>query len=205
MGPEWTNSRQNPGKPEVRRVRLAEWARQEGIARITAYRMLQRGILPVASERSPTGRWYVLVPEEKQGRTVIYARATPGADQTAVINSQIVNLSDWASRSGRPVYMVVREVAVPSIHRLPKLARLLADQHIGEIVVENPDVLGRAVHELLVAALTPQARRITIINDKQRRTTRDSDARAAVVSLCEVILGPQGGADAARRALTPAD
>ena len=65
----------------LRRVRLSEWARQEGIARITAYRMLQRGILPVPSERSPTGRWYVLLPAKPTGRIALYTRATPGPHQ----------------------------------------------------------------------------------------------------------------------------
>ena len=182
-------------------MRLSEWAREQGIARITAYRMVQRGILPVPCEQSPTGRWYVLVSDEHRERTVFYARATPGADHAAAINQQIVQLSEWATKTDRQVYMGVREVAVPVVQRMPKLARLLADHQIGEIVVENPHVLGEGQYELLVAALTPQGRRIVIVNSKPVRSIRDADAQATIRSLCQSMYGPAKGAEAAHRAL----
>ena len=67
------NSRHGSLERSLERIRLTEWARREGIARITAYRMLRRGILPVVSERSPTGRWYVYVRVES-GRTHCHLR-----------------------------------------------------------------------------------------------------------------------------------
>ena len=187
----------------MRRVRLSEWARQEGIARITAYRMLQRGILPVPSEKSPTGRWYVLLPEERHERIAFYTRAKPGPDHTAVINEQIARLSSWASSGNRPVYIVVREVAAPFVNRMPKLARLLADQQISEIVIENPEVLGHGQYELLVAALAPQGRTITAVDNRQRGA-RNHDLQETIRSLCQLLYGPEAGGNAAERAFDQA-
>lgn len=155
-------------QPGMRRMRLSEWARREGISRITAYRMLQKGILPVMSERSPTGRWYVLVPEHRFGRSVIYARASRSRYQTELINKQISDLSDWAAESGKTIFTVVKEIANPLTASLPHLRKLLADIQITEIVVHNPDVVGIGRLPLLSAALAPQGRIIRAVHPSPR-------------------------------------
>lgn len=186
----------------LRRVRLSEWARDQGIARITAYRMLQRGILPVPTERSPTGRWYVLLPVARADRMAFYTRATPGPDQAIAINEQIATLSEWAALRRQRAYIVIKEIATPFADNMPKLARLLADQQITEIAVASPSVVGVALYQLLVAALAPQGRTITAAEDDRRRArSRDSDLRAAIVSLCKLLHGAELGVAAARLAL----
>lgn len=190
------------GDGGLRRVRLSEWAAEQGIARITAYRMLRRGILPVPSERSPTGRWYVLLPALRTERMAFYTRASQGPDQAHVLNGQIAALSEWAAFQNREVYIVVKEIAVPLTGRLPKLAGLLADPHISEVVVESRDVVGDAAFQLLVAALAPQGRKITAAaNGRQSRRMLVRETRAAIVGLCRRLYGSERGLDVARRAL----
>ena len=154
-----------PADDGVRRVRLSAWAEEQGVSRITAYRMLRRGILPVPTERSPTGRWYVLVStaRARTERMAFYTRARQGPDQAHVLNGQIAALLEWAAFQRREVYIVVKEIGAPLTGRLPKLAGLLADPHISEIVVASRDVVGDVAFELLVAALAPQGRRITAV------------------------------------------
>ena len=151
----------------LRRVRLSAWAREEGIARITAYRMLQRGILPVPCERSPTGRWYVLLPERQAGRLALYTRATPGPNQAISIDSQVAALTSWAVSQHQQVYIVVREIGKPVGRQMPKLARLLADSQITHILVESTAVVGEPHYNLLVAALAPQGRTIIVMDEKK--------------------------------------
>ena len=186
----------------LRRVRLSEWARAEGIARITAYRMLQRGILPVPSERSPTGRWYVLLPEKGTGRMAFYVRAPRGPYQAQSINEQLAALCEWAAPLRQTPRVVVREMADAYVDRMPKLARLLADRQITDIVIENAAVVGEFMYDLLVAALAPQGRSL-LLADKRKRLRRIQldDAHAAIRSLYKSIYGPERGAIVARRAL----
>ena len=184
----------------LRRVRLAEWARAQGIARITAYRMLQRGILPVPTERSPTGRWYVLLPDARTDRMAFYTRATPSPDQAIVLNEQIATLSEWSAGRRQRAYIVIKEIATPFTDTMPKLAQLLADQRITEIAVASPSVVGEPLFQLLVAVLAPQGRTITAAAEDGRRT-RTADLRAAIAHLCTALHGPKHGAAAARRAL----
>ena len=185
-----------------RRVRLSEWARQEGIARITAYRMLQRGILPVPSQRSPTGRWYVLLPEKRAGRVAFYVRANPGPAQAQTLNDQLATLSKWSAVQYQPAFTVVKEIADPLVGEMPKLAQLLADRQISDILIERPSVVGEVKFPLLVAALAPQGRSIIALNKrKQGRGADNRDAHEAIVSLCKLMYGPEDGEKAARRAL----
>ncbi len=183
----------------MQRVRLSQWARDQGISRVTAYRMLQRGILPVPSERSPTGRWYVLVPARRLGRSAIYARATPSDHHVDVINKQVADLSEWAATRHRSIFTVVREIADPLTGQMPRLERLLADVNISEIVVHNPNVLGIGRMSLLVAALAPQGRVITSIHGAKRE---DADLQAALMSLSKMLHGPKTGVEVARRTLS---
>ena len=144
-----------------RRIRLSEWARRQGISRITAYRMLKRGILPVPSERSPTGRWYVLIAARKDDRVAIYACAKPGPTQVNVINDQVASLSEWAAQRHLGVFTVVREIVDPRDSRMPRLERLLTDRQITHIVIDHPETIGVLQYRLLLAALSPQGRTIT--------------------------------------------
>ena len=197
------NRYQPPNQDGLQRVRLSEWARDQGISRITAYRMLKRGILPVPSERSPTGRWYVLLPPKRSGRTAIYARATPGPNQIESINSQLTELTEWAASHRRTVFTVVREVADPFLDSLPRLRALLADPQITEIAVHDPAVVGVFHFQLLVAALAPQGRTLTVVRatDGQAHETRRDDLRSAIIGWCKLIHGPRHGLEAARRAI----
>ena len=153
-----------PTTPEsMTKIRLSAWAKSQGISRITAYRMLNRGVLNVPVERSPTGRWYVLIPRARSGRIAYYVRATPSLQSSLSINSQIEALAHWSETHRQRPFVVVREIAPPYIARLPKLANLLADDQISDILVQNVSVIGESAYTLMVAALSPQGRSIILV------------------------------------------
>ena len=123
--------------------------------------MLKRGILPVPSERSPTGRWYVLVAARKGDRVALYACAKPGPTQVNVINDQVASLSEWMAQRQLSVFTVVREIVDPRTGQMPRLERLLSDRQITQIVIDRPETIGIRQFRLLLAALSPQERTIT--------------------------------------------
>ena len=194
----------NPGGME--RIRLSEWARQQGISRITAYRMLRRRMLPVPSERSPTGRWYVLVPPKRIGRAAIYTRATPGPHQIEEINQQIAALSEWATIRYRSIFTIVREIANPYTSSMPRLQRLLADRQISNILIHNPAIVGLHNYDLLTASLAPAGRAITSLQPgKPKIAARRADLKAAITGLCIELNGLKKGPEIAHQLLDDHD
>lgn len=171
----------------MKRIRLSEWARSQGIARLTAYRMLRKGILPVPAEQSPTGRWYVLLPPERLGKTVIYARATPGLGAIESINRQVQASTEWAALRGRPIFAVATETADPLVGPMPKLQRLLSSTENTEILIHNPDVLGIGRMELIVAALAPQGRTVTAVNKRPPRNDRREELYSTFASISGML------------------
>ena len=165
----------------MQRIRLSEWATREGVARITAYRMLRRGILPAPTERSPTGRWYVYVPTTTgKGIAALYAYAERGKSQSRIINEQMEELTVWAGENRVFDFTSVREIGNPRTSHRPKLARLLADPHVSEIVVTDSAVIGSARFALLAAALTPQRRAIVTVDQARglsRHRRREAEER----------------------------
>lgn len=141
------------------------------------------------SERSPTGRWYVLVAPKRVGRTAIYARAEPGPTQVDELNEQIVALSEWAAQNRRRVFTVVREVA--SLHRssMPRLEMLLADQQISDIIIADPDVIGRSQIQLLSAALASQGRSISVANQLRPVATKENEEDDSKDEVEEALSG----------------
>ncbi len=178
---------------ELRRVRLSDWARLQGISRLTAYRMLKRGILPVPSERSPTGRWYVLL-NRSGARTALYTRAVQGTQQIEIINAQVAVLSEWATRCQRSVFTVTREIADPFVDPMPRLERLLADRQITEIVIDTPSIVGVAQLLLIKAALASQGRTITAVNsDNKHSEHQRQNLQSSLFHVCKLIYGPKTG------------
>lgn len=158
--------------------------------------MLRKGILPVPAEQSPTGRWYVLLPPDRLGKTVVYARATPGRAAMDVTNRQVQAVTEWATLRGRPIFAVVTEVADPLVGPMPKLLRLLASAENTEILIHNPDVMGIGRLELIVAALAPQGRTITAVNKRPPRNDRRDELYATFASLSGMLgVRPRRSAD----------
>lgn len=200
MTPMEDNHREGP----LERIRITEWARREGISRSTAYRMLRRGILPLLSERSATGRWYVYVPTTPRGRTVLYARAAPGPDQVASLDRQTASLSRWAQRHSRTNFAVVREIANPLTDILRKLEAVVADPNVTEIVIDHPGVVGEAQSRLLLAALASQGRALSVMSGTRLNSRdRKADLQSGIARLCVYLHGRERGLEAARFAISP--
>ena len=71
----------------------------------------------------------------------------------------------WASEQGVTIDEVVTEVGSGLNAKRPRLARLLADREVAQIVVEHRDRLARFGVEHLAAALSAQGRHILVVEE----------------------------------------
>jgi len=90
-------------------MKLADWARGQGIRYKTAYDWFRKGILPVPSRQMPTGTILVYPEGVTERGTALYARVS-SADQKSDLDRQLARLSVYAAEQGFRVAKVIGEI-----------------------------------------------------------------------------------------------
>jgi len=184
-------------------MKLAEWARKNGISYRTALRWYHEGNLPVQAEQLPTGtilvyetvREYEISPE-----VAIYGRVS-SPDQKEGLDRQVSRLKDYAAARGLRVKVVTEEIGSGLNGRRKKLIKLLADPSITTILVEHRDRLARFGVEYIEATLASQGRSIIVTDETEEMTDIWADFIDVVTSMCARIYGRKGARNRARKAL----
>jgi putative resolvase len=187
-------------------MKLAAWARANGVHPQTAYRWFRQGTMPVPARRLPSGTILVQVPgSDHDGgldqRAVLYARVS-AHDQRGELDRQVTRLSRWATAQGVTVAEVVTEVGSGLNGRRPKLRRVLADPRAAMIVVEHRDRLARFGVEELEAALSAQGRRLVVVDPGEASDDLVGDMIEVLTSFCARLYGRRGARNRALRAVT---
>jgi putative resolvase len=183
-------------------MKLAEWARANGVHPQTAYRWFRQGTMPVPARRLPSGTILVDTPGSPPGgRVVLYARVT-AYDQRGELDRQVARLTAWATGQGMVVADVVREVGTGVNGKRPRLRRLLADPHATTIVVEHRDRLARFGVEYLEAALSAQGRKLVVVEPGETSDDLMGDMIEVLTGLCARLYGRRGARNRALRAVT---
>jgi putative resolvase len=183
-------------------MKLAAWARANGVHPQTAYRWFRQGTMPVPARRLPSGTILVDAPgSPPEGRAVLYARVS-SHDQQADLNRQVARLTAWATRQGVSAAEVVTEVGGGVEGKRPKLRRLLADPRATMIVAECRDRLARFGVEHLEAALSAQGRRLVLIESGETSDDLGRDMIEVLTGFCARLYGRRGARNRAMRAVT---
>ena len=83
-------------------MKLAEWARGNGVHPQTAYRWFRGGKMGVPARRLASGTIWVdtaAKDNDTAGRAVLYARVS-SHDQCADLDCQVARLTQWATSNG---------------------------------------------------------------------------------------------------------
>jgi putative resolvase len=183
-------------------MKLAAWARANGVHPQTAYRWFRQGTMPVPARRLPSGTILVDAPGSPPGGgVVLYARVS-SHDQQADLDRQVARLTAWAAGQGVSAAEVVTEVGAGVQGKRPKLRRLLADPQATMIVVERRDRLARFGVEHLEAALSAQGRRLVLIESGETSDDLVQDMIEVLTGFCTRLYGRRGARNRAMRAVT---
>jgi len=118
-------------------MKLAEWARRNGVHPQTAYRWFREGTMPVPARRLPSGTILVDVADAAaREQVVVYARVC-SADQKADLDRQVARVTAWATAQQLTVSRVVTEVGSALNGRREKFLALLRDPAVVTVVVEH--------------------------------------------------------------------
>jgi putative resolvase len=183
-------------------MKLAEWARGNGVQPQTAYRWFRQGTMPVPARRLPSGT--ILVDTSASppgGRVVLYARVS-AHDQRTDLARQVTRLTAWTTSQGVSVAEAVTEVGSAMNGSRPRLKRLLAHPQVRMIVVEHRDRLARFGVEHLEAALSAQGRKLVVADPGETTEDLVGDMVDVLTSFCAGLHGRRGARNRALPAIT---
>jgi len=185
-------------------MKLAAWAKQQGISHKTAYRWFRAGILPVPSRQLPTGTILVDVAATNEpGKAVLYARVS-SSDQKADLDRQLARLVQFASEKQLQVVGAVAEIGSGLNGKRPRLLQVLADKSVAIILVEHRDRLARFGSEYIEAALSASGRRLIVVDQTEMQADLVQDMVDVLTSFCARLYGRRAARNRAQRALEAA-
>ena len=180
-------------------MKLAVWARKQGIDYKTAYRWFRDGILPVPSRQLPTGT--ILVDEiQKVAAVTLYSRVS-SAGQKADLDRQTARLVQYATERGLLVTAAVSEIGSGLNGHRPKLVKLLADPQVGTIIVEHRDRLARFGSEYVEAALRASGRNVLVVDATEMKDDLVQDMIDVLTSFCARLYGRRSARNKAIKAV----
>jgi len=181
-------------------MKLADWARAQGIDYKTAYRWFRSGILPVPAEQLPTGTILVHSPGRALAGVALYARVSDEG-QKADLERQLGRLAEFSSQQGLSVDQSVVEVGSGFAGDRAKLLKLLADPSVSTIVVEHRDRLTRFGAEYIEAALAACGRKLIVVDPTERKGDLVADLVEVLVAFCGRRYGRKASKDRVAKAV----
>ena len=182
-------------------MKLSVWAKQQGIAYKTAWKMWNQGRLPIPAEQLPTGTVIVHPPiKETEGGVALYARVS-SADQKNDLDRQLARLSEFAAVRKLKVIEVVKEVGSGLNGHRRSMLRILRNPEVSVILVEHRDRLMRFGIEYVEAALAAQGRTLMVIEPDEMKDDIVRDLHEVIVSLCARLYGKRSAKNRAKRAI----
>ncbi|TAM72896.1 IS607 family transposase [bacterium] len=166
-------------------MKLADWARRQGISYTTAWRWVKDDAMPVPWHQTASGTILVDVAQEQATQTAValYARVS-SHDQRKDLDRQLARLSQHAAEQKLHVVEAVAEVGSGLNGKRRKLLRLLSDAKITAIVVEHRDRFARFGSEYLEASLAASGRRLIVVDSSEMNDDLVQDMIAVLTSFC---------------------
>lgn len=181
-------------------MKLADWARKNGLDYKTAYRLFRSGKFPRPTEQLPTGTILVHDIPTTTNSSVLYARVSSG-DQKQDLERQLQRLRDFASKNGLTITDEIVEIGSGLNGHRKKLMKILENPSISIIVVEHRDRLARFGAEYISASLKSCNRQIVVVNDAECKDDLVQDMIDVLTSFCARLYGRRSAKNKAKKAM----
>jgi len=164
-------------------VKLAVWAREQGVSYRAALNWFHAGTLPVPARQLPSGTILVDPPPKPVGVVVAYCRVS-SHDRKADLERQAGRVLTACSERGIRIDRTVTEVGSGLTGCRTKLRKLLADPAVTTIVVEHRDRLARFGVEYLESSLAAHGRTVVVLDDTELAEDLARDLTEVLTSMC---------------------
>ena len=178
-------------------MKLSDWARQQGISYITAWRWYKAGKLPVSANKTPSGTILVDPAGTPVPEAWVYCRVSSYAKKDDLDRQADRCLAFCASR-GWEVKQVVKEIASGMNDHRRKLSKLL-NSRPSRIVVEHKDRLTRFGFNYFEQLLPMLGCEVVVMNrDSEEKEDLMKDLISIITSFCCRLYGLRRGRQEAK-------
>lgn len=173
-------------------MKLSKYAKQQGVRYETAWRWFRDGKI----QGRRVGAHTILIDEPVrettplvQQDTAIYTRVS-SSENKANLDTQAERLVAYCAARGYQVHRVVKEIGSGVNDNRPKFLALLADPHVGRIVVEHKDRGTRFGFRYIETLLHASGREIEVVNQAENNTEDLlADLTSIIYSFCARLYG----------------
>lgn len=176
---------------KVKEIKLSEYAKIMHRCYRTMWNKFHAGELPnaYADEHNSI---YVRIgeDEEREKVSVIYCRVS-SHDQKNDLERQVERLSDFAIRNGYIINRVYKEIASGLNDKRKELQKILEDEKVTTIIVENKDRLTRFGFNYIETLLKRNEVNIVVASEVEDGNKNDliQDFISVITSFCARIYG----------------
>ena len=166
-------------------MKLSQYARKHSLSYQTAWNHFKAGMIKGAYQL-PSGTVVVPDNEEREGRTVVYARVSSSMNRPNLA-SQSKRCVDFCAANGWVVDEVVEECASGVNDQRKKLLKILSDKSVTRIVVEHKDRLTRFGFNFIETMFNGEIVVINRSDDDEEDIIKDFTS--IITSFCARIYG----------------
>lgn len=171
----------------MKRIKLSEYAKQNGVTRQTAYRWWRNGELNGIQLSTGT----ILINQEintNEKGAVLYSRVSSSQNKNN-LKTQAKRLKDYAAAKGYNVKYDIQETGSGLNDNRKQLQSILLKNDWDVIIVEHKDRLTRFGFNYISTLLEKTEQRIEVINETTDETDLLDDLTSIITSFCARIYG----------------
>jgi predicted site-specific integrase-resolvase len=182
-------------------MKLADWARKNGISYLTAWRWFNEGKMPVPCIQAKTGTILVTTDDNFISRkTAIYTRVS-SQDQKQDLDRQVGRVLEYANKNKLSVDKTVKEIGSGLNGKRTKLKKLLSDKNVTKIIIEHKDRLARFGVDYIESALNSRGCELIVVDDSEMKDDLVQDMVDLLTSLCARFYGKRSAKNRAKKAM----
>lgn len=182
-----------------RNIKLSQWAEENAVSKLTAWRMIQDGRL--IANRNPAGRYFITVDDGDPDRTVaIYARVS-STELKSDLDRQVARLATYAATNSLKIDKIVTEVGSGLNDHRRQLRYLLADPTVETILVERRDRLARFGLVYIEAAMAAADKKLVVMEAGEAEDDLIRDMIDLMTCFATRLYGRRSARNRAQRAL----
>lgn len=181
-------------------MKLADWARKNGLDYKTAYRLYRSGKFPIPAQQLATGTILVHETPTITSSAALYARVS-SQDQREDLERQLQRMRDYAAQNGMIVTQEITEIGSGLNGHRKKLLKLLSNPSVSIIIVEHRDHIASFGSEYIAAALEASHRELKIINMEECKDDLVQDLIDVLTSFCARLYGRRSADSRVKKAM----